>query len=265
VANGRVYVSFGGNVGDCGAYHGWVVGVNETGAPGLVSFEAAPDGQGGAIWQGGGAPAVDAAGNLYVSTGNSNPDPPSGGPDPIQYAESVVKLSSDLKPLASFKDRSAGGDDDLGTGNPVLLPGGLLFAAGKTDVGFVLRQSDLSEVATIRGLCGSDPDGGAAYDPATNRMFVPCRDGGIQTVDLGGDRLGPQLPGANGAPIVIGGSVWAVQYPDGILSQYDVASGALQQQAPVGRTVPHFVSPSRALGLLLVGTDAGVVAFRGTG
>ncbi|KQR51390.1 hypothetical protein ASF88_19730 [Leifsonia sp. Leaf336] len=265
VANGRVYVSFGGNYGDCGAYHGWVVGVNETGAPNPVSFEAAPDGQGGAIWQGGGAPAVDAAGNLYVSTGNSNPDPAPGGPDPIEYAESVVKLSSDLKPLAAFKDRTAGGDDDLGTGNPVLLPGGLLFAAGKTDVGFVLRQSDLSQVAAIRGLCGSDPDGGAAYDQATNRLFVPCRDGGIQAVDLSTDRLGPLLQGANGAPIVVGGAVWAVQYPEGTLSQFEASTGTLLQRQEVGQSVPHFVSPSRALGLLLVGTDTGVVAFRGGG
>lgn len=265
VANGRVYIAYGGNYGDCGEYHGWVVGVNKTGAPGLVAFEAAPDGQGGAIWQGGGAPAIDAAGDLYVSTGNSNPDPAAGGPDPVQYAESVVKLSSDLKPIASFKDRSAGGDDDLGTGNPVLLPGGLLFVAGKTDIGFVLRQSDLSQVAAISGLCGSDPDGGAAYAQAANRLFVPCRDGGIQAVDLAGNQRGPLLSGANGAPIVVGGTVWAVQYPDGTLSQFDASTGARLQRVPVGDTVPHFASPSTALWLLLVGTDTGVVAFRGGG
>ena len=265
VANGRVYVSYGGNYGDCGTYHGWVVGVNETGAPGLVSFEAAPDGQGGAIWQGGGAPAVDGAGNLYVSTGNSTSDPPSGGPDTVQYAESVVKLSRDLKPLAIFNDTTAGADDDLGTGNPVLLPGGQVFVVGKTDVGFVLRQSDLSVVATINGICGSDPDGGPAFDQAANRLFVPCSDGGIQTVDLSSDQAGPRLAGANGPPIVIGGTVWAAQYPDGTLSQFDASSGALLQRQPVGESVPHFASPSTALGLLLIGTDTGVAAFRGGG
>lgn len=265
LANGRVYIAYGGNYGDCGTYHGWVVGVKETGAPDLVAFEAAADGQGGAIWQGGGAPAVDAAGDLYVSTGNSNPDPPSGGPDPVQYAESVVKLSPDLKPLAAFKDQGAGGDDDLGTGNPVLLPGGLLFVAGKTDVGFVLRRSDLSVVASVSGICGSDPDGGAAYDRATNRLFVPCRGGGIQTVDLASGRRGQRLSGANGAPVVIGGTVWAVQYPGGTLSQFDPSSGAVLQRRPVGDSVPHFASPSTGAGVLLVGTDSGVVAFRGGG
>ncbi|MFB9746232.1 outer membrane protein assembly factor BamB family protein [Leifsonia shinshuensis] len=263
VANGRVYIGFGGNYGDCGAYHGWVVGVNETGSPGLVAFEAAADGHGGAIWQGGGAPAIDAAGDLYVSTGNSNPDPPAGGPDPVQYAESVVKLSPDLKPLAAFKDRSAGADDDLGTGNPVLLPGGLLFVAGKTDVGFVLRQSDLSQVAAIPGVCGSDPDGGAAYDQATGRLFVPCAGGGIQIVEPATGQRGPRLSGANGAPIDIGGTIWAVRYPGGTLSQFSAATGALLQRQQIGDSVPHFASPSTALGVLLVGTDSGVVAFRG--
>src|SRR5262249_11970501 len=28
LANGRVYVPFGGRAGDCGSYHGWVVGFN---------------------------------------------------------------------------------------------------------------------------------------------------------------------------------------------------------------------------------------------
>ena len=38
LGNGRVYVSYGGNDGDCGTYHGWVVGVNETGPAHQVRF-----------------------------------------------------------------------------------------------------------------------------------------------------------------------------------------------------------------------------------
>jgi polyvinyl alcohol dehydrogenase (cytochrome) len=130
LADGRVYVAYGGNDGDCGAYHGWVVGVAQSGAPDEVSFEVASDGQGGAVWEAGGAPAIDAAGDVYVTTGNANPDPPQGGPDPKAYTESVVKLSPALRPLAAYKDRIAGGDEDLATGNPVLLPGGAVFAVG---------------------------------------------------------------------------------------------------------------------------------------
>jgi outer membrane protein assembly factor BamB len=263
LANGRVYISYGGNDGDCGDYHGWVVGIQETGAPRMVSFEAAPDAHGGAIWQGGGAPAVDANGNLYVATGNANPAPPEGGPDAATYAESVVKLSPALQVLATFKDQHAGGDADFGTGNPVLLPGGRVFAVGKTNIGYVLNQANLAQLATIHGICGSDPDGGPAYDAAGDSVFVPCRDGGIQQVDLGANTVERRMRGANSAPILIGSTLWALQYPDGTLTQYDLTGGRVLQQLDVGASVPHFASPSTALGRIFVGTERGVAAFSG--
>jgi polyvinyl alcohol dehydrogenase (cytochrome) len=262
LGNGRVYVGYGGNDGDCGHYHGWLVGVEETGPAREVSFEVASDGEGGAIWQAGGAPAIDSTGDVYVSTGNANPDPPQGGPDPKKYTESVVKLSPDLVPLASFKDRVAGGDEDLSTGNPVLLPDGELFAVGKTDIGFVLRQGDLSEVARIPNVCGSDPDGGPAYDAATNQMFVPCRDGGIQVVDLASRAVAAKLSGADSAPILVGNDLWAVDYAKGVVAEYNAASGALEQRLDVASRLPIFTSPSAGLGLLLIATTTGVSALR---
>jgi polyvinyl alcohol dehydrogenase (cytochrome) len=262
LGNGRVYVSYGGNAGDCGVYHGWVVGVRETGAPQTVSFEVAADGEGGAIWESGGAPALDPSGDLYVTTGNANPDPPQGGPDPKKYTESVVELTPDLRAVASFKDTIAGGDEDLATGNPILLPDGMVFAVGKTDVGYLLSQHTLTKVAAITGICGSDPDGGPAYDRTTDTVFVPCKDGGIQEVDLAARKLGPRLEGANGAPILVGSDLWAAQYPEGTLTEFDPARGSTLQTLQIGSTVPHFVSPSVGLGLILIGTDRGVTAFR---
>jgi polyvinyl alcohol dehydrogenase (cytochrome) len=265
VGNGRVYVSYGGNDGDCGKYHGWVVGVDQTGAAHEVSFEVASDGEGGAIWEGGGGPALDAKGDLYVTTGNANPDPPEGGPDPKKYTESVVKLTPSLVPIASFKDEVAGGDEDLSTGNPVLLPDGDVFAVGKTDIGYVLTQGNLSEVAAIKGVCGSNPDGGPAYDAATDRIFVPCRDGGIQEIDLGHDTLGPVLAGADSTPILIGNDLWAIDYPLGAVTEYNAVTGATMQTLHAGTDVPTFASPSTGLGLLLVPTTSGLTAFRGPG
>jgi polyvinyl alcohol dehydrogenase (cytochrome) len=262
LGNGRVYVSYGGHLGDCGRYHGWVVGAEESDLTAQVSFQVAADGEGGAIWQSGGAPALDGEGNLYVSTGNANPLPSEGGPDRKQYAESVVKLSPDLHPLASFKDTMAGGDDDLSTGNPVLLPDGNLFAVGKTDIGFVLRQSDLTQVAAVQDVCGSDPDGGPAYDRAHDRIFVPCRGGGIQVVDLRRPALGPRLAGADSAPVLIGGDLWALDSGDDTLSRFDAVTGTKEQTVSVGSDVPVFASPSTGLGLVLVGTSDGVTAFR---
>lgn len=269
LGNGRVYVGYGGNSGDCGNYHGWLVGVDETGARASVSFEVATQagGQGGAIWEPGG-PAIDSAGDVYATTGNANPDPPEGGPDPGLYTESVVKLGPNLgTPLASFKDTVAGGDEDLSTDAPTLIPGstatnGTVFAVGKTDVGYVLRQSNLSEVASIGGVCGSNPDGGNAWDATLDTLYVPCRGGGIQEIDLRTDSRGWLAGGVNGAPILVGGKLWALQYNSGLLQQLDPSTGAVLQQLNVG-AVPTFASPSAALGLLLVGTDSGIKAFDG--
>jgi outer membrane protein assembly factor BamB len=260
LANGRVYAAFGGNSGDCGHYHGWVVGVRTEGPAEKVAFRVAPDGEGGAIWQSGGAPAVDASGNLYVTTGNANPFPEGGGPDPKRWTESVVRLSPDLRPTAAFKDPVANGDLDLSTGNPVLLPGGRVFASGKTQTGFLL-DAGLHRVAAIDDLCGSDPDGGPAYDRATDRLFVPCRGGGIQVVDLGRRAFSDRLPGANSSPIVVGRTVWAADYEAGRLVAFDARTGRELQRLDTG-PLPHFASPSSGLGLVLLGTQTGVLAFR---
>ncbi len=153
IDDGRVNVGFGGLFGDCGYYHGWVVGVSI--APGVanIEFDTTAGGSGGAVWQGGAPPSVDPAGDLYVVTGNENPQGTAG------YYESVIKLSPTLVPEASFRDTAATGDEDFGTSTPLLLPNGTLFAVGKTDIGYVLEQSDLSLVASIPGVCGSNPDG----------------------------------------------------------------------------------------------------------
>ena len=70
--DGNVVAGFGGNDGDCGNYHGWVVAIPEGGGA-QQSFEvasAAGDSQ-GAVWMGGAAPVVDGQGNIWVTTGNS--------------------------------------------------------------------------------------------------------------------------------------------------------------------------------------------------
>lgn len=259
LSSGRVYVAYGGNDGDCGHYHGWVVGVDVDGSGPNVSFEVAASGEGGAIWEGGGAPAIASNGDVYVSTGNSNPLP--GGSDPGAYAESVVRLSPTLRPLASFKDRAAGGDQDLATGNPVIL-GSTVFAVGKTDIGYLLAADDLTQRAAIPGVCGSDPAGGPAYDPVTQRLFIPCRGGGIQVIDVAKRALGPLLQGADSPPIIIGSHLWALDQDTDSLVEYDTATGAQQQDVAVGADVPVFASPSVGLGLLLVPTGSGVTAFR---
>src|SRR5947208_2139797 len=65
LANGRVYIPFGGRSGDCGTYSGTVVGALASGPGSLVSY-ALPAGHEGGIWAPSGS-AVAGSGNVYVT------------------------------------------------------------------------------------------------------------------------------------------------------------------------------------------------------
>jgi outer membrane protein assembly factor BamB len=258
IDEGRVDVGFGGQDGDCGYYHGWIVGASTTESVPTIEFDTTPGGSGGAVWQGGGPPSVDRSGNLYVVTGNQNSQGTAG------YYESVVKLSPELVPEASFRDAAAVDDEDFGTSTPLLLPNGTLFTVGKTDIGYVLQQSDLSQVAAIPGICGSNPDGRIAFDAMTDAAYVPCRGGGLQQVDLATDRLGWRMGAVNSSPILAAGSLWALFYPDGTLQALNPSTGAVEQSSTIGQTA-HFATPAYADGLLVVANAIGTVEAFGPG
>jgi len=67
LVNGIVYVSYSGYLGDCGNYHGWVVGVNINSPSTVVAW--ATTAVGGGIWGHGGV-ASDGT-NMFVVTGNT--------------------------------------------------------------------------------------------------------------------------------------------------------------------------------------------------
>lgn len=134
--NGFVYVAFGG-VADLPPYHGWVFGYNAGAlqqAP--VVFNDTPNGDAGAIWQGGqGLLGDPLAGNIYFTSGNGMFDANTvGGAD---YGDSVVKLTAAGLTVADyFTPFNQGGlngiDADLGSGGPMALPGTpFIVAIGK--------------------------------------------------------------------------------------------------------------------------------------
>jgi hypothetical protein len=83
--NGVLYVAYGGHVGDCGLYHGWVVAVNAKDPTQKAAWATA--GSGEAIWASGGM-ASDGNG-VFAVTGNRN----GGGGNPHQDSEEVVHVT----------------------------------------------------------------------------------------------------------------------------------------------------------------------------
>jgi outer membrane protein assembly factor BamB/ribosomal protein L24E len=263
LGNGRVYIGFGGYSGDCGPYHGWLVSITETGT-GKVAFNVTPGTREGAVWAPGG-PAIDGSGDVYIATGNGggNPDPdPAHG----QFGESVLKFDATLHRLANFSSSNATEDFDLGSLNPALVGGNMVFQLGKQNEGYLLDANTLS-VLDHHHVCDGEAKGATAFDGT--HVFVPCDEGerirGVRidfahktfTVDF----AGPHESHA-GPPIIAGGLLWSVDYADGTLYGINPSSGATVMTVGVG-AVPHFASPSAALGLLLIGTNAGVTALAG--
>src|SRR5262249_2790120 len=69
LSNGVVYIAWASQ-GDMGPYHGWVIGYNSPTLRLVAAWNNTPNGEDGGIWMSGGAPAADAAGNIYIASGN---------------------------------------------------------------------------------------------------------------------------------------------------------------------------------------------------
>ncbi|TMF20199.1 MAG: hypothetical protein E6I36_10865 [Chloroflexi bacterium] len=113
LGNGYVYVPFGGRIGDCGPYHGWVIGVPTNGSTSVTFYESPSTAEG--IWAPGGVVLDDSTGNAFFATGNAIPC--SGAVN----SDSVIRTASTLGTATSFfqpLDWSAhwcGPDLDLGS------------------------------------------------------------------------------------------------------------------------------------------------------
>jgi len=155
ILNDTVYVPYGGHYGDCGNYHGWVVGVplKNPAAPIAWSTRA----KAGGLWSPGGV-ASDGK-SLFVATGNTMS--PAGGlfsaPTTWGDGEAVIRLPPNLKFSAQNADYAAAmnwqsldrSDSDVGGSGPLLFnvvngdPSALAMALGKDGNAYLLNATNL--------------------------------------------------------------------------------------------------------------------------
>jgi hypothetical protein len=155
ILDGRVYVAYGGHFGDCGDYHGWVVGIDLRNPRDVVGWSTRA--RGGGIWAQGGV--VSDGRSLFVATGNTF------GGRQWGDGEAVFRLAPDLRPDLGHGDRPQdfftpadwrllnARDLDLGGSNPLLFdaPSGtgeqaLVLALGKDRRAYLLNRDDLGGV-----------------------------------------------------------------------------------------------------------------------
>ncbi len=151
--NGVVYTAWSSHC-DANTYHGWLIGYRANDLAKVSVYNANPDGKEASFWNSGVGPAADAAGKIYIVSGNGTFDANTGGRD---YGDSVIKLDPANQLTVSgyfapFNQQSLSDTDaDLGSGGAILLPDSvgstthphLLVAAGKAGTVYVLDRDNL--------------------------------------------------------------------------------------------------------------------------
>ena len=287
IANGYVYVPFGGRNGDCGSYHGYVYAVPVGGGAALPPYITTGTADG--MWSAGGVVVDDATGKIFVATGNGTGGTGGGcaanvDGTPTYPNDEVIRLSAtaaaeDFFVPPDWQNDWCVPDLDLGSASPVLLSSSLMFESGKWGTGFLLNPSALggmdgqlfptpkpqtyAEAPVCLGNNNDATFGSFAY--AAPFIYVECNGHGI--VALSTNTSTPSFspcdatcaaPDWNaggaatfGPPIVAGGAVWAIDTGGSGLYAFNAASGApVFHSASFGAN--HFVTPAEAGGQVFV-------------
>jgi PQQ enzyme repeat len=188
ILDGTVFVPFGGHFGDCGQYHGIVVGISLSDPRKVSSW--ATRARGGGIWAPGGL-STDGK-SLFAATGNTIRT------DSWGDGEAVIRLAPDLRRSTDKIDFFAPSDwrvldsrdADLGGTNPIPLDlstsGGtqkLIIALGKDGKAYLLDRNNLGGIGgalVAQAVAQASILGAPAAYPSPDGMAVAFAGTGAQ-------------------------------------------------------------------------------------
>jgi len=243
--NGTIYTSWTSHC-DIPPYTGWIIAYSESTLARTAVLNVAPNsGAGPAIWMGGGGPAADSAGNIYLLTANGAFETPdaSGFPSLRDYGNSFLKISTGGGALTivdyftMFNEvAESSADQDLGSGGAMLLP-------------------DLTDsTSTVRHLViGAGKDG---------NIYVVNRDSMGKFNAAGNSQIWQQLSGAVpsgiwSTPAYFNGTVY---YGDvgATLKAFSISNAKLSGQ-PQSQSPSQFAYPGTAPSVSANGTSNAIV------
>ena len=294
--NGVVYTLWSSHC-DIGKYHGWIIGYDAHSLTQTAIYNSTPNGNEASFWSGGAAPAVDAAGNMYVVSANGDFDYAFGGPD---LGESFIKLSTTgglavadyFTPFnysalndADVDTGSAGvvllGDEAGSSAHPHLMAGvgkeGRIYLLDRDNLGKLNTGADSQIVQSLPKAVGSyfgnpayfnqrlyfcgGSDQMKAFPVSNAQMATSPESRGPDTVEYPG--CVPTIS-ANGNT---NGIAWGLD-PVGVLYAYDATNLAHKlfdtrqnsaRDAP--GTVVKFSVPTVANGKVYVGTQNALLVY----
>jgi hypothetical protein len=259
-AGGVLYTAWGSHC-DAGSYTAWIMAFDEATLAVRSVLNVTPNGSGGAFWNAGAGPALDASGSLYLISGNGTFDTTltaSGFPSGGDFGNGFLKISTSgalavTDYFATFDTvAQSNADSDFGSGGAMLLPdqvdaGGatrhLAVGAGKDGNLYVVDRDSMGRFDPAANhayqvLTGALP-GGVFAAPAYFNAAVYYGSVGspLQRFALGAARLGAtpssvsstsfRYPGTTPSVSANGGSnaiVWAVENGSpSVLHAYDAA------------------------------------------
>jgi len=215
----------------------------------LVALNLSPTGEGGGIWQANGGPAADAAGNIYVVTGDGTFD--TNNNNRKNYGDSYVKISPSGAILDFFTPHDQGNIDvnnfDLGAAGPMILPNqpgpnpNLLISAGKNNNIYLLKY-DLSTSA-------SNPTVMGGFNSRNDNQIVQS------LVDI--FPFGTPEPGNYSAPVYYNSTVYFGPIRDNIQA-FSLTNGLLST-APTSRSSEVFNYPGASMAISANGASNGIL------
>jgi hypothetical protein len=208
LSNGNLLIPFSSHC-DMGTYHGFLFAYNATSLAKGAVFNASPTGNGNSLWMSGQGPALDASGNIYFSTSNGTWDGVSN------FSESFIKLNSSLALVDWFTAGNHanldGGDLDLNTSGPLLVPpGNRLVLVGKSSTGYVIDSANLGHIGDATAVqtikLGGALHGSAVYwNGAVNgpEVYMWAQSDSLKAFQFNGSTL--TMPNFQTGPDFIGG------------------------------------------------------------
>ena len=294
-----IYTAWSGLWGDCGPYSAWVIAfdagtLKQTGAIDLV-----PNNSGGGMWMGGGGPAADASGSVYVISGNGFGDTPGMN----SYGNSFVRLSTSaglkvgdyFTPFNTLSEDSR--DADFGSAGPLLLPDlvdasnttqHLAVGGGKDGNLYVVNRDNMGQFNSTKNntyqqfqLSSSENHSSPVFFNST--VYICPENNTLKAFPVSKALLATSPSsqsahqfGSNGAVASISangtaeGIVWALDWGTGTLFAYDARDLTKElydsNQAAANRdhfspVGGHFITPTVANGRVYIGTKTTVAVF----
>ncbi len=195
--NGTIYIAWGSHEDDP-PFCGWVMGYDATTLAQKFVLNVTPNTGGGGIWMNGAAPAADANGNLYLSTGNGIFDGNSLASPSNDYSDSILQLNSALGIQQYFTptdEKTDEADDlDVSSAGTILidLPANgsnathLLVNGAKDGTYYIVNRDNMGGFGNSNAWQLLYLGAGIFSTPAywDNTLYVPANNQAIQAYEM---------------------------------------------------------------------------------